>query len=225
MIDSQMQEKIDAVSSRYDGQRRQLIPCFDDFYGTVIDLLPNEKKAPKILDIGAGTGLLSALILEKYPDAEITLIDISQGMLDKAKEHLGSEKSKYIVADYSTYQFNENFDFVVSALSIHHLSNSSKELLYKTVGEILNSNGLFINADQFLGASNTNEKLNQAWWNKTVINSGLDEENISAWKERTAMDIPATVEDNLKWMKSAGLIDTDVFYKMYNFGVIYGKKN
>jgi tRNA (cmo5U34)-methyltransferase len=33
---------------------------------------------PTVLDVGSGTGLFSSFILEKYPEANITLIDISE---------------------------------------------------------------------------------------------------------------------------------------------------
>ena len=41
---------------------------------------------PKILDIEAGTGLLSAFLMKRYPKASFTLIDISEKMLDIAKD-------------------------------------------------------------------------------------------------------------------------------------------
>lgn len=87
---------------------------------------------PKILDIGAGTGLLSAFLMERYPDASFTLIDISEKMLDVAKDRFkGNSNVKYIVADYSKYSFVEKYDMVVSALSIHHLEDEEKQKLYK----------------------------------------------------------------------------------------------
>ena len=221
---NEMQNRFNAISKEYDSQRKQLIPCFDEFYETIIDLLPEGNNSPKVLDIGAGTGLLSALILEKFPNAEITLIDISEGILEKAKNRFDGARFNYITADYSTYQFEDNFDFVVSALSIHHLANEKKEKLYKTVNTILNPGGLFINADQFLGSTKENEFINQEWWNKSVASTSLDTGSIAAWKERTAMDIPATIKDNLNWLLSAEFENVDIFFKQYNFGVIYGQK-
>jgi tRNA (cmo5U34)-methyltransferase len=39
-----------------------------------------------IVDLGAGTGLLTKVIYEMYPNANYTLIDISKDMLKIAKE-------------------------------------------------------------------------------------------------------------------------------------------
>ncbi|MDD2510850.1 MAG: hypothetical protein PHG94_06980 [Syntrophomonas sp.] len=57
----------DDIAQSYDGQRKYLIPCFADFYGTAVALaeVDHEEAEPAILDIGAGTGLFSALLLQK----------------------------------------------------------------------------------------------------------------------------------------------------------------
>lgn len=65
-----------------------LIPCFDDFYGVAIDCIDFEKDNPKVLDLGAGTGILSQFLLEKYPNAEIVLIDLAEEMLKEAEKDL-----------------------------------------------------------------------------------------------------------------------------------------
>ena len=42
--------------------------------------------------------------------------------------------------------------------------------------------------------------------------------------DRMELDNPATLNDNLKWLKNIGYRDVDVYYKYYNFCIIYGKK-
>ena len=55
--------KFNEVSQTYDQQRKKLIPCFDDFYDIAVALAELENDTPTILDLGAGTGLLSSFIL------------------------------------------------------------------------------------------------------------------------------------------------------------------
>ena len=66
----------------YDATRRRLIPPFDAFYGTVVDVLALLDEPPRrVLDLGAGTGLLAARIHEAYPEARLELLDGSAEML------------------------------------------------------------------------------------------------------------------------------------------------
>src|SRR3954471_22688453 len=83
----------------YDAQRRRLIPPFDAFYGIAVDALSLGTAAPhRILDLGAGTGLLSDAVAAAYPEAELTLVDGAPAMLERARELLG-DRAAYVTAD------------------------------------------------------------------------------------------------------------------------------
>ncbi len=221
-----IEEQFNSIAHKYDSRRKDLIPCFDDYYGTIIDLLPEHNQSPKILDIGAGTGLLTQMVYEKFPNAEITLIDIADEMLDVARDRFhGINSVSYVTADYTKYNFTKKYDIIVSALSIHHLSHSDKEELYTACYKMLTPNGVFINGDQFLGTSAENEELYQKWWIAKMREANLSDDEFEGWKIRTAMDKTATVNNNLQWLEGAGFSNADIFYKNRNFGVIYGEKS
>jgi tRNA (cmo5U34)-methyltransferase len=222
---SEIQRKFDAVSRKYDEQRRKFIPCFDDFYGISVSMASTDTENPCILDVGAGTGLLSAFLMKRYPEASFTLIDIAEKMLEMAKDRFRSNSNvKYIAADYSRYDFAEKYDIVVSALSIHHLEDEEKNELYRKIYSILNENGIFINADQVHGETPFIENLNKATWRQYVENSGLPEEEIMAGYERTKLDKDSKVDQQLDWLKEAGFCDVSCIYKYYQFAVMFGRK-
>ncbi len=89
-------EAFDKIAGSYDAERRKLIPCFDDFYKTAVYIAKTGKKEPEILDIGAGTGLFAYFLRGKYPAANFTLIDISEKMLNTAKERFSEEKKSIL---------------------------------------------------------------------------------------------------------------------------------
>lgn len=137
--------KFDDIANNYDMQRKKLIPCFDDFYNISVSALECNSEVPNILDIGAGTGILSEFTANKFPKANLTLIDLSDKMLDIAKIRFNNNTNiKYITADYLSYNFNEQYDIIISALSIHHLEDHHKKVLFQKLYNSLKPNGTFI---------------------------------------------------------------------------------
>src|SRR5206468_1264828 len=62
----------DSHASDYDAARRRLIPPYDAFYGTAVDAVALSGRSPeRILDLGAGTGLLAARLRAAYPGAHL----------------------------------------------------------------------------------------------------------------------------------------------------------
>ena len=222
---NEIQKKFDDISKKYDEQRRKFIPCFDDFYGMLVSVASVNTENPKILDIGAGTGLLSAFLMKRYPKASFTLIDISEKMLDMAKDRFrGNLNVEFIVADYSKFFFIKKYDMVVSALSIHHLEDKEKKDIYKKSYSLLKQNGIIINADQVYGETTFIENLNKRVWRHYIENSGLSKEEILAGYERIKLDKESTLDQQINWLKEVGFCDVSCIYKYYHFAVMFGRK-
>ncbi len=140
------------ISRRYDSQRKLLIPCFDDFYAAAYPLVKQLQSPARLLDIGAGTGLFSYFIYEQLPQLDFTLLDISDAMLQVARQRFeGLPNFHFIEADFAVAPLTGKYDIVISALAIHHLEDAEKVNLYRNVFDVLNPGGIFINADQVSG--------------------------------------------------------------------------
>ncbi|MGO4500369.1 trans-aconitate 2-methyltransferase [Paenibacillus sp. 2RAB27] len=219
--------KFDEIAQKYDSQRRKLIPCFDDFYNTAASLVQFDQKAPRILDLGAGTGLFSSYMLRSYPEARLTLIDLSTGMLDIAKERFAdtvASEVTYLVGDYSTYEDAEPFDAVISSLSIHHLEDEAKQALYANIFHLLKPGGVFVNADQVLGKTPFLDGLYRSDWVAKIEATDLSPEALQAAYERTKLDRMAPLDTQLGWLRDSGFSDVDCVYKSYNFVVMLARK-
>ena len=217
--------EFDNISSSYDKQRKQLIPCFEDFYNSSVAIAEAITERPNILDVGAGTGLISSFLLRKFPEAKLTLIDISEKMLEVAKHRFKDYRDyKYIVDDYSKYIFTEKYDIIISALSIHHLTDEEKEKFYRKCYSILKNNGVFINADQVLGNTKYMDSLYKKHWRTSIEQSGLSKEEILSGYERIKLDKEATLSQQLTWLSESGFSDVECVYKYYHFAVMFGKR-
>jgi len=225
MKNSALKDKFNENAGKYDSMRKLVIPYFDDLYQITTELAKSDKKSPKILDLGAGTGLLTKYLFQKFTRAEFTLIDISEEMLKIARSRFKDHNNfKYIVNDYSNHEFSDYFDIIVSSLSIHHLEDADKENLYKKVYNALNPHGIFLNADQVIGPTPEIDESYQKNWVAKIEANLRDENEKKLILERMKFDKPATLEDNLKWLKNCGFKDVDVYYKYYNFCIFHGKK-
>lgn len=219
--------KFDEIAQKYDSQRRKLIPCFDDFYNTASSLVQLEQKSPRILDLGAGTGLFSSYMLRTYPEAQLTLIDLSPGMLDIAKDRFadaGASEVTYLIGDYSTFEDAEPYDTIISSLSIHHLEDEAKKALYAHIFHLLKPGGVFVNADQVLGKTPFLDSLYRSDWVAKIEATDLSPEALQAAYERTKLDRMAPLDTQLAWLRDAGFTDVDCVYKSYNFVVMFARK-
>ncbi|MBD2871298.1 class I SAM-dependent methyltransferase [Paenibacillus arenilitoris] len=220
-----VKKQFDAAARDYDRQRRQLIPCFDDFYGTAADWVRFGGTTPRILDLGAGTGLLSAFMRDKFPDAALTLIDLSDEMLKEARARFKDDPNvRYVAGDYTAYPYEERYDAVVSSLSIHHLPHEAKRALFRTVHGLLADGGVFVNADQAAGATPYFDESYMARWREEIRKSGLPAQAIDASIERRKLDINAGAFDQLQWLREAGFADCDCVYKHNGFAVFVAIK-
>lgn len=214
-------------SKSYDTNRKKLIPCFDRFYSTALAQINKTQDMPiRVLDLGAGTGLVSYFLLQLFPNAHITLIDLSEGMLEIAKNRLNPWKNQIeiIEANYVDYSFSTQYDVVISALSIHHLEEKDKQVLYKQVFDCLKPGGQFINADQVLGPTATIESEYRNRWIQEVKASGISEVELAQALERMKEDKMSTLEDQLKWLRNIGFEEVHCSFQDYSFVVFSGEK-
>lgn len=222
-----LQDAFGLTARAYDRARRQLVPCFDDFYRTAVELLPfPRQQAITVLDLGAGTGLLAGFIANAFPAAQLTLLDIVPEMLASARERFAdhANRVRFMTADLDALQIEGSYDAIVSALAIHHLEEDGKRRLFKTIHAALKPAGVFVNAEQVSGPTATVERRYRASWLRRVRELGVSEEDLASALRRMKLDRSATVEAQLVWLREAGFIDADCAFKDGMFAVIGAAK-
>ncbi|MBB5064737.1 trans-aconitate 2-methyltransferase [Granulicella mallensis] len=218
------QEIFDITAATYDADRAKLIPCYDAFYRRTTDLIVGG--AERVLDLGAGTGLLSTFVRTWYPKAHIHLMDVSEPMLERARTRLGTDSNvSFEVADYATAALPHNQDSIVSALSIHHLDNEAKKSLFKKIYAALRPGGTFVNAEQVAGPTPALDAHYKVIWLQQVREAGATPQQIADSLYRQQDDRCASVEDQLHWMREAGFTDADCWFKDNRFAVLSGTKS
>jgi tRNA (cmo5U34)-methyltransferase len=207
----------------YHAQRRRLIPCFDEFYGTAVSVIGlRDGPVRRVLDLGAGTGLMSAAVLERYPDAELVLVDGAVEMLDQARERLPVDSTTTVVADLREALPRGPFDAIVSALAIHHLEHADKRDLLVRVHDALRPGGVFVNAEHVTGPSPWLAGAYRSMWREACLSAGASEDELAGAEARMQTDRCVDVAAQVEWMYMAGMQDCDCFFKQAHFAVLAG---
>ena len=216
----------DAYARHYDAPRHRLVPDFDVFYGTVADIIGFDFESDaefRVLDLGAGTGLLSAILAQRFPKARFVLSDGAPQTLDQARQRFaGRERFEYLVSDFERDQLPGSFDCVVSALAIHHLAPAELTPLFRRVRAALRDGGVFVNADQTLGVSPRIAAQYEAQWRANGRRQGSSEEEIATAIERRRIDRHAPLEFQLSALRAAGFGEVECVYKRFIFAVMAG---
>jgi tRNA (cmo5U34)-methyltransferase len=210
----------DAQAGGYDAARRRLIPPFDAFYGTAVEAIGLAGDPRHILDLGAGTGLLSAHVRRAYPNAALTLLDGAARMLAQARAQLGGENIAYLEGTLEGPLPEGPWDAVVSALAIHHLGDPDKRSLMQRIQHALRPGGVFVNAEQVAGPTERFSCLYASWHESRSRAAGSDDREWAAAVERMTHDRCASVEDQLRWLREAGFAEADCLFKHYRFAVM-----
>jgi len=220
---STTQTAFDITASTYDADRARLIPCYNAFYRRATDLIVHD--ARNILDLGAGTGLLSTFVRQWYPQAHIILADLSEPMLEKARVRFADDSNvTFEVTDYTTAPINGTYDSIVSGLSIHHIDDEAKQALFAKIFKALRPGGTFVNAEQVAGPTPEIDRRYKELWLEQVREGGATPDQIADSLYRQQDDRCASVEDQLDWMREAGFTDADCWFKDNRFAVLSGTR-
>lgn len=221
-----IEEQFNKIAREYDQNRRKFIPCFDDFYGGAVDFLTAGRVSPKcIADLGAGTGLLTSYWYRHFPESDYILTDIAEDMLGIAKERFaGCENVSFEVSDYTKALPSAETDVIISALSVHHLTDDGKIALFENIYKKLPKGGLFANHDQFCGENSISSAAFDSYWESLLYRSGLTENDISLWRERRKLDKECSAERELEMLRSCGFESVSLIYSSLKFSVIAAVK-
>jgi len=113
----------------YLDQIRAEVPKFDQLQEAAIAAIPF---APdRVLELGIGTGETTRHLLEAYPDAWVIGLDSNPDMVFRLRE----EYDDVQLARMEDPLPDGPWDLVIAVLSVHHLTDDQKQLLFRRVRE------------------------------------------------------------------------------------------
>jgi tRNA (cmo5U34)-methyltransferase len=217
-------QTFDRHARDYDAPRRRLIPPFDAFYGAAVSALDVIGASPKrVLDLGAGTGLLAERVADAHRSTDVVLLDAAPEMLEQARRRLGDRVS-YVEGDLTAPLPEGRWCAMVSALAIHHLDDDAKRDLFARVHDALSPGGVFVNAEQVAGPTAHLDEHYARWHERESKARGATQEEWDGALERMRHDRCASVESQLGWLREAGFADADCLFKDHRFAVMVARR-
>ena len=213
-------------------ERRRMLAILQSFYRHY--LKGGHQKT--ILDLGCGDGVITREILRVDGSASVTLLDGSEDMLDTAREKLKDfANTQFISASFQDVlekdALKQDFDFIVSALAIHHLARDEKICLFREIYGHLKPDGHFVNIDVVLAPTEALEDWYMALWkewiNERKISLGINDDYFDDMTRRykeNKDNKPDTLENQMDTLREIGFKDVDCFYKYGIFSMFGGRK-
>jgi SAM-dependent methyltransferase len=147
----QQSEFVDQWVTRDDGRLDDRLPMIQE---AVAVIARDGDEAFTALDVGAGYGLLTTELLKRFPNAKVTLQDVSEPMFAHAKQRLAEKESqlRFVTSDFSQPDWagalGGPFDVVVSAIAIHNMYDDDLiSNVYQGIHDLMSPGGTFVNLD------------------------------------------------------------------------------
>lgn len=93
-----------------------------------------------ILEVGCGTGYLTYLLRKKFPEADITAMDIAPGMIEIARKRMGEQNIMFICEDIEEMNIEAQYDLIISNTVFQWFNQMDKTM--KKLGMVLKEKGV-----------------------------------------------------------------------------------
>lgn len=176
----------------------------------VLDNLPD--RIGRVLDLGCGDGRLLDVVLSAHPEVTSAVaVDSSEPMISRARERFAGDDRVLVLQGDLNDPIPDlgGFDAIVSGFAIHHLEHDRKRSLFAEVASALEPAGVFANLEVVECAT---PELQDEFYER-IDRAGGDPE-----------DVLAPVDDQLRWMREAGLSHVDCQWRWRGFALLVGRE-
>jgi ubiquinone/menaquinone biosynthesis C-methylase UbiE len=204
--------------SDYDARIRSFIPDYDEMLGVAASALPAHPHT--IVDLGIGTGALSARCLEAAPRSGIVGIDVDPEILALAARRL-EDRGTFVAGTFLRTPLPA-CDAVVASFALHHVrTRGAKAALYRRIRKALRPGGRLISVDAQPGRNQAIRRAQRAAW-LAHLRRGYSPKQAAALLEAWATeDVYVPLEDEMELMTVAGFA-VEVLWRKGAFAVLLG---
>ncbi len=185
--------------------------------------------ARRLLDLGCGAGNYSLRLLQELPGLEVTLVDLSRPMLDRAVQRVSAATTGAVTAlagDLRELPLgHQQFDVVLAAAVLHHLRTDEEwEAVFRAIYNALTPGGSFWIFDLVSASTAALEAVMRERYGAylTGLKDAAYRDHVFAYIE--AEDTPRPVVEQLELLRGVGFTGLDVLHKNCCFAAFGGLK-
>lgn len=223
-----VQKHLAVTPAVYDEEIRRFVPGYDAMLDEVVGALEEHlpRRAGRVLDLGAGTGALTARIAARLPELFFTLLDADAAMLALAAQRLAPIRARLEFREGSFSEVLPVCDAAVASLALHHLhARNEKRDAYRNVLRALPPGGVLVNADAALPASAAlAEPLRRRWAAHLVARGDSESQAFERFAQWATEDTYYSIQDELEMLSEAGFAQIDVRWRMGPTTVIVARR-
>lgn len=184
----------------------------------------------KLLDIGCGAGNFTLRVLSQVSPLNCVLVDLSQPMLDRARERVSAATTGRVVtiqSDMRALSFGPgSFDAILAGQVLHHLREETQwEAMFASFHRWLRPAGALFIADLIVYDDPAIQSLMLARYANHLESIGGAEyrEKVLAYCDEE--DSPRSLKYQFDQLAKAGFTEYDVLHKNALFVAYYAKKS
>lgn len=210
--------------AEYDRIIRTLIPQYETMHAMIVrwcsHVLPSK---PTIIDLGGGTGSLTAAVAEQFPNADIEAWDIDAKMMEVGRHRLARYGSRVRMVERSFEEPLPECDAVVACIALHHIRDLDKKIkVYSNIFRALRSPGIFANGDATMSVDPRTQEATYRLWTEFMMSNGMTEEetrqHFANWRDE---DRYFSLQEEFEALKAAGFAQPECFWR-YGPMTVYG---
>lgn len=209
------------VTDVFPNMLERSIPSYDHMRRLIKKIITkNISTDDLILDIGTSTGSVFGDLPFRYPKTYFTGLEISDPMIEKAKENFKNAPNVDILKHDLRNRIILNYtpNIIVSCLTIQFTPIEYRLQILKNLYDLLPDKGIFIFVEKVLGNSADMDKLLKDSYYDLKLENGYSYDEIK--RKKHALEgvlVPVTAKWNEELLINSGFKDVDCFWRSLNF--------
>ncbi|HID64366.1 MAG TPA: class I SAM-dependent methyltransferase [Anaerolineae bacterium] len=228
-------------AQKYEQRADLVLPKRQEMLSLIVQLIPFGRDEPlRVLDLGTGTGVPAQRVLQDFPRANVIGVDKSAEMMEIGCAKLAEygDRARFVQADLEDPTWNnglpDKFEAIVSALAFNLLTDEAKQRLFAQCYEMLEPHGCLVFSDRLRAADEAVDRFYLDQWmnfivrrTREMLGKEVTLETVTARQrslDEAAGVKSATLEDILTWLRQAGFVQVECYWKYFQWAVFGASK-